>query len=80
LRAIIEYTAARLNEDGRIVVNLAAMERAVEAQSLLVSNGMDAHTVMVNVSRGKPLPDGTTRFEALNPVFVVTATSPTGRL
>lgn len=68
---ILGYAASRLPRNGRIVVNLAAIERAVEAQSLLRTHGLEAQTTIVNVSRGKALPDGSTRFEALNPVFVV---------
>ena len=63
----------RLRAGGRIVVNLAALERTNEVYQRFKSSGFVADMVMVNSSRGKDMPDGTVRLEALNPVFVVTA-------
>ena len=55
------------------MVNLAALERTNEVYQRFKSSGFVADMVMVNSSRGKDMPDGTVRLEALNPVFVVTA-------
>ena len=73
LTDILERVAARLTTDGRIVVNLAAIERVSAAQACLESLGFEVELTMISASRGKPLPDGTTRLAALNPIFIVTA-------
>ena len=68
---ILDYCQSRLNQPGRIVVNLATMERAIEALHYLRSLDMQTELLTVSISRGKEMPDGATRLEALNPVFVV---------
>ena len=73
LTSILERVAARLKSGGRVVVNLAAIERVSAAQACLESLGFAVELTMISASRGKPLPDGTTRLAALNPVFVVAA-------
>ena len=72
LAGILERVAARLNASGRIVVNLASVERVTQAQSCLESVGIDVELAMISSSRGKALPDGTMRLAAENPVFIVT--------
>lgn len=73
LTEILDVAIKRLRAGGRIVVNLAALERTNEVYQRFKSSGFVANMVMVNSSRGKDMPDGTVRLEALNPVFVVTA-------
>lgn len=73
LTAILECAAARLNAEGRIVVNLAAMERALQAHACLMALGLDAELMQISAARGKPLPDGALRLAAQNPVFIVAA-------
>ena len=73
LTDILERVSARLNTDGRIVVNLAAIERVSTAQACLGSLGFEVELTMISASRGSALPDGTMRLAALNPVFIVTA-------
>ena len=75
LTDILEYAVSRLTADGRIVVNLASIERIVQTQACLESLGFDAELTMINASRGKALPDGTMRLEAQNPVFIITGKS-----
>ena len=72
LANILEGAAARLNMGGRIVVNLASIERVGRAQTCLDSLGFDVELTMISASRGKALPDGTMRLAAENPVFVIT--------
>ncbi len=74
LPAILECAASRLKADGHIVVNLASIERAAQTHGMLNALGFDAELTMISASRGKPLPDGTMRLAALNPVFIVAAT------
>ena len=66
LTNILECAVSRLKTGGRIVVNLAAIERVVETQACLESLGFDAELTMISASRGKALPDGTMRLEAQN--------------
>ncbi len=75
LADILDTVAQRLNPAGRVVVNLAAMERANEVYRRFKEKRMPVDLVMVNASRGREMPDGAVRLEALNPVFVVTAQS-----
>ena len=73
LREILTVASHRLNPLGRIVVNLAALERAQESYHQLKELGFNSEMVMLSSARGKEMSDGTTRLESLNPVFVVTA-------
>lgn len=73
LTAILECAAARLNAEGRIVVNLAAMERALQAHACLTALGFDAELTQISAARAKPLPDGALRLAAQNPVFILAA-------
>ena len=71
LPAIMEAVMGRLRNDGRVVANFAAIERANTTYQTLKSAAMSPHMTMVAASRGRELPDGTLRLEAMNPVFVV---------
>ena len=73
LPGILDAVARRLSPDGRIVVNLAVLERTQDACRQLKALGFTVELSQVSAARGKEMPDGTTRLEALNPVFVVTA-------
>jgi len=55
----------------RIVVALASLERVGEVVESLEADGRAVGAVLSQSSRMVPLPDGTHRFAALNPVFVV---------
>jgi len=72
LGELLEAVARRLKPQGRVVVNLAALERAQESYHRLRDLGLAVELVMVNAARGKEMASGTVRLEALNPVFVVT--------
>lgn len=73
LPELLDTAARRLKSGGRIVANLAAMERANETYRRLRGHGFRVEMALVNAARSKELGDGTVRLEALNPVFVVTA-------
>ena len=68
---IIHAVVNRLTPTGRLVANFAAMERANSTYRALSDAGMDPGLTMVSASRGRELPDGSLRLEAMNPVFVV---------
>lgn len=55
----------------RVVVALAAVERAGEVASLLAADNRKVDGVLTQSSRLVVLPDGTHRFAAQNPVFVI---------
>ena len=69
--AIVGEVVDRLRPGGRIVANFAAMERANATYKALKKTSLDPQMTMVAASRGRELPDGTLRLEAMNPVFVV---------
>ncbi len=68
---ILSIACRRLKSDGRIVINAATLETLDTSVAGLKTNGFDAEVVLVNVARSTKILD-LTRFEALNPVFVVT--------
>ena len=72
LDVIIDEAAARLNPRGRLVINLAVLERTNAAYHRLKNLGLTTEMVMVHAARGKEMPDDTVRLESLNPVFVLT--------
>ena len=76
LPAILDVAAERVSSGGRIVVNLAVLERTIEAYQRLKSKEMAVELTSINASRGKEMPDGAIRLEALNPVFIVSAQKP----
>jgi precorrin-6B C5,15-methyltransferase / cobalt-precorrin-6B C5,C15-methyltransferase len=55
----------------RIVAGYAAIERVGPALSTLDGTGFRAEAVQCNAHRVVPLPDGTHRLAATNPVYVV---------
>lgn len=73
LPAILDTAAQRLNPGGRIVVNLAALERTNETWRYFKESGFQVDVTMVTTARGQEMPDGALRFAGLNPVFVVAA-------
>ena len=73
LAGILDAAITRLKHDGRLVVNLAALERTGEVYHSLKDRGMVVELSSINASRGKEMPDGAVRLEALNPVFIVAA-------
>ena len=79
LADILERVAAQLNTGGRIVVNLASIERVTQAQTCLALLGFEVEITMISASRGRALPDGAIRLAALNPVFVITGTDTNGQ-
>lgn len=73
LSDILDTVTRRLRPEGRIVVNLAALERTNEVYHRLKELGFTPQTAMINAARSKEMGDGTVRLEAMNPVFIITA-------
>ncbi len=68
---ILDVSANRLRPGGRIVIDVATIENLGEAVSGLKARGFETDVTMVSISRSKPILN-LTRFDALNPVFIVT--------
>ncbi len=68
---ILGSVLRRLRTGGRVVANFAVMERANATYSTLRDAGMSPEMTVVSAARGRELPDGALRLEAMNPVFIV---------
>jgi precorrin-6Y C5,15-methyltransferase (decarboxylating) len=73
--AVIEAAAAR--RPARIVVAIAAMERAGPAHAALTTAGYAADGALVQAARLAPLPGDVHRLAATNPVFLLWGTAVT---
>ena len=73
---ILHTVFRRLQPAGRVVANFAVMERATETYRTLRDADMSPEMTMVSASRGRELPDGALRLEAMNPVFIVWGQKP----
>jgi precorrin-6Y C5,15-methyltransferase (decarboxylating) len=71
---VVEAVAAR--HPARIVVALAAVERASLATAALAAAGYVADGALVQAARFAPLPSGVHRLAAINPVFLVWGVRP----
>ena len=72
--AILDLAKARLRPGGRIVVNAVTVESLGAAAAWFKASGLAWEMAMLGVSRSAPILD-MNRFEALNPVFVVSGTA-----
>jgi precorrin-6Y C5,15-methyltransferase (decarboxylating) len=72
MREILEIAAARLRPAGRLVVNAITLDNLHEAVTAMRDLGLAHEAILVSIARSKPLL-GRMSFEALNPVYVVTA-------
>ncbi|OMF92131.1 bifunctional cobalt-precorrin-7 (C(5))-methyltransferase/cobalt-precorrin-6B (C(15))-methyltransferase [Paenibacillus sp. FSL R7-0337] len=70
LANIIGHSAARLRPEGRIVVGAITVETLHGSMEALKAAGLACEVTMLQASRGKPIL-GMTRFDGMNPVYVV---------
>ena len=75
LVAILDASLARLAPGGRLVANLATVERLADCLAWARRRGVAAEVVQVQVSHSTEI-GGATRFQAENPVFVVAVERP----
>jgi len=71
MEGILDVVSRRLKPGGRIVINIVALENLSAAVNALEARGFVPDITMVNIARSTSVIE-LTRFEALNPVFVIT--------
>lgn len=69
---LLDVCARRLKKNGRIVINAATVETLAEACRELKKRGFHIDITLAQAARSKPILE-LTRFEALNPVYIITA-------
>jgi precorrin-6Y C5,15-methyltransferase (decarboxylating) len=72
MEEIIDLATRRLKPGGCIVINVVALENLSTAINTLKARGFVPEVTLVNVARSREMAN-LTRFEALNPVFIVAA-------
>ena len=72
LREILSIAAARLRANGRIVVNAITLDTLYETVTVFRELRLEHEAILASIARSKPLL-GMMSFEALNPVYIVTA-------
>ena len=75
MEEILDVVCCRLKPGGRIVANTATLESMNAAACSLKRRGFETEVALINVARSKAVAD-LTLFNALNPVFVITAKIP----
>lgn len=73
LADVIAHAAERLSDRGVIVVNTVLLQNLETAVTALEKHNFTPDVIQIQVSRGKSMPFGT-RFEALNPVWIISGT------
>ena len=72
LAELLSICAERLRPDGRIVVNAATIETLSLAQQTLKNLGFEVAVHLLQIARSKPILN-LTRFEGMNPVYLIAA-------
>jgi len=79
IEEILDFVSHKLKPGGRIVINVVVLENLVAAVNALKARGFVPDVTLVNVARSTNVME-LTRFEALNPVFVIAASKKEGAL
>lgn len=69
---VLRIAAERLRPEGRIVLNAATIETLYGATTTCAQLGLQTRVTLVQVARSKPILQ-MTRFEGLNPIYIITA-------
>jgi len=72
MRELLALCCQRLKEDGRIVLNAATIENLYAANQAFQEEGFETNITLAQISRSKPILN-MTRFEGLNPIYIITA-------
>ncbi|QDS92543.1 Precorrin-6Y C(5,15)-methyltransferase [decarboxylating] [Roseimaritima multifibrata] len=71
---LVRDAIQHLGEQGRIVINVSSPDNLLAVQQQISAAGLKPEVRMINIARGHDQLDRT-RFEALNPTFLITGTS-----
>jgi precorrin-6Y C5,15-methyltransferase (decarboxylating) len=69
---ILSTCCSRLKKGGKIVLNAVTIENLMQAVDGFKNNGFDTTITLAQISRSKPILN-LTRFDALNPIYIITA-------
>lgn len=72
MELLLQSCLSRLEPNGRLVMNIATIENLAEAMQHLKNMGCEVSVLQAQISKSKPILH-LTRFEPLNPIFIVTA-------
>ncbi|QGQ45042.1 precorrin-6y C5,15-methyltransferase (decarboxylating) subunit CbiE [Metabacillus sediminilitoris] len=72
MEEILSICCARLKQGGRIVLNAVTIENLSQAVEGFKRNGFEVNITLSQISRSKPILN-LTRFDALNPIYIITA-------
>ncbi len=72
MEQLLALCVNRLKSGGRVVMNIATIENLAEAMQHFKHLGCDVTVLQAQISKSKPILN-LTRFEPLNPIFIVTA-------
>ncbi len=72
---VIQTSLARLRPGGRLVINAITLDNLSAAVETLKATGLPFEVTLAQIARSKPILD-LIRFEALNPVFIISAVKP----
>jgi precorrin-6B C5,15-methyltransferase / cobalt-precorrin-6B C5,C15-methyltransferase len=72
MEPLFEVCCRRLKRNGRIVVNAVTIETLAQAVEGLKQRGFQVDVTLAQISRSKPILE-LTRFDALNPIYIITA-------
>lgn len=72
MELLLQSCLSRLQPNGRLVMNIATIENLAEAMKHLKNMGCEVSVLQAQISKSKPILH-LTRFEPLNPIFIVTA-------
>jgi precorrin-6Y C5,15-methyltransferase (decarboxylating) len=79
MEEILTVCCSRLRKSGRIVLNAVTIENLMQAVDGFKSRGFEVNITLAQVSRSKPILN-LTRFDALNPIYIITAQHKEGEL
>ncbi len=70
---ILSAVASRLRPHGRVVQAIVTLEGLEASRAFWRKTGFETDLVQIQVNRSTPIGEKSSRFEALNPVFILTA-------
>ncbi|HOM17055.1 MAG TPA: precorrin-6y C5,15-methyltransferase (decarboxylating) subunit CbiE [Thermoguttaceae bacterium] len=72
---LVEAAYQRLRKGGRLVASMSSIDNLAETHHLLHAHGLEVKVWLINIARGNYQLERI-RFQALNPVFLVSITKP----